>query len=231
MANKKYEDIDIVAFLEEKMKSNTKHYQSDFEIDKEFILKMAASKRKEDKTLLWMSRSSGTHCFKEHDTFVRDTSACITWLYYAEQTQNDVIAYAVEVCAVRDGVVHGNVYELDYASHTKEVAVKAVELLEVEKTFEDGFVVRVPMDRSSYGFYSNLVEEHGSIVDSFAIPRDQAELCLVLNEQKSFRDKFKLVKSDSCKDKPALDEVITEASAKVLSRSEVNKDVPFERYS
>ena len=43
------------------MKQNTGFYQSDLEIDKEIIAKAAASPRKEDKTLLWFCRPSGTH--------------------------------------------------------------------------------------------------------------------------------------------------------------------------
>ena len=61
----RFENVDILAALEQLMRQNTAFYQSDFEIDKEIIGRAAASDKAEDKTLLWMSRPSGTHCFRE----------------------------------------------------------------------------------------------------------------------------------------------------------------------
>lgn len=63
----KFENVDLFASLNAVMKQNTGFYQSDLEIDKEIIAKAAASPRKEDKTLLWFCRPSGTHCFRERD--------------------------------------------------------------------------------------------------------------------------------------------------------------------
>ena len=37
-------------------------------------LKAAASPHREDKTLLWFCRPSGTHCFRERDVFLKDTA-------------------------------------------------------------------------------------------------------------------------------------------------------------
>lgn len=61
----KFENVDILACLDAVMKQNTGFYQSDFEIDKEIIHEAAASPDREDRTLLWLSRPSGTHCFRE----------------------------------------------------------------------------------------------------------------------------------------------------------------------
>lgn len=78
----KFENIDILESLEQIMLQNTEFYRSDFEIDKEVIRKYSSSDKKEDKSLLWMSRQSGTYCFRERDVFVRNTSQFITWVYY-----------------------------------------------------------------------------------------------------------------------------------------------------
>lgn len=67
----KFEDVDVFASLDAIMKQNTGFYQSDFDIDREIIAKTAASASKEDKTLLWFCRPSGTHCFRERDVFLR----------------------------------------------------------------------------------------------------------------------------------------------------------------
>lgn len=61
----KFENMDLFASLEAIMKQNTGFYQSDLDIDKEIIAKAAASPHREDKTLLWFCRPSGTHCFRE----------------------------------------------------------------------------------------------------------------------------------------------------------------------
>ena len=60
----KFENVDLFASLEAIMKQNTGFYQSDLDIDKEIIAKAAASPNREDKTLLWFCRPSGTHCFR-----------------------------------------------------------------------------------------------------------------------------------------------------------------------
>ena len=188
MANKRYLNVDLIAFLEEKMKTNTKHYQQDFEIDKEFIRKAAISTHKEDKTLLWLSRPNGTLCVKEHDTFVKDTGAHQSWRFYAEQTADPIIAFAVELTGEKNKAIYGNAYELDYRAHVAKVASHSVNLQAFEKTFEDGYILQVPPDRSSSGFYAPLVEEHGPVIDSLAIPLDKEELNLVLASQKRNRD-------------------------------------------
>ena len=80
----KFENVDIFASLDAIMRQNTGFFQSDFDIDKEIIAKAAASPNREDKTLLWFCRPSGTHCFKERDVFLKDTAALRAGLIEAE---------------------------------------------------------------------------------------------------------------------------------------------------
>ena len=54
----KFENIDILESLEQIMLQNTEFYRSYCEIDKEVIRKYSSSDKKEDKSLLWMSRQS-----------------------------------------------------------------------------------------------------------------------------------------------------------------------------
>ena len=79
----KFENVDLFTSLNAVMKQNTGFYQSDLEIDKEIIAKAAVSPRKEDKTLLWFCRPSGTHCFRERDVFPKTprptTHGVSTW--------------------------------------------------------------------------------------------------------------------------------------------------------
>ena len=70
----KFEDVDLFASLNAILKQNTGFYQSDYDIDKSIITQAAARQHKEDKTLLWLCRPTGTHCFRERDVFLKDTA-------------------------------------------------------------------------------------------------------------------------------------------------------------
>ena len=117
----KFENVDVIAALGEIMRQNTAFYQSDFDIDKGIIQRAAASNQAVDKTLLWMSRPSGTYCFRERDVFLKDTRQHNTWRFYGEQTRNKILAYAVELTGTKDDTIRGNLYELDYQQHFRHV--------------------------------------------------------------------------------------------------------------
>lgn len=134
----KFEDMDVFASLHAIMKQNTGFYQSDFEIDKEIIQKAAASPNREDKTLLWLSRPSGTHCFRERDVFLKDTRPYNTWKFHGEQTRDRILAYAVELTGRERGKIRGNLYELDYATHFRHVREQALPADTVTLFYERG---------------------------------------------------------------------------------------------
>ena len=134
----KFENVDVLAALEQLMRQNTAFYRNDFEIDKEAIRQAAASDRAEDKTLLWMSRPSGTYCFREHDVFLQDTRQHNTWRFYGEQTRDRILAYAVELTGKVGGKIRGNLYELDYPQHFRHVAVEAVQADTITLHYEKG---------------------------------------------------------------------------------------------
>ncbi len=122
----RFENVDVLAALEQLMRQNTAFYRNDFEIDKEIIGWAAASDKAEDKTLLWMSRPSGTYCFRESDVYLQGTAQHNTWKFCGEQTRDRVLAYAVELTGKVRGVIRGNLYELDYPQHFRHVAAEAV---------------------------------------------------------------------------------------------------------
>ena len=49
----RFENVDVLAALEQLMRQNTAFYRNDFEIDKEIIGRAAASDKAEDRTLLF----------------------------------------------------------------------------------------------------------------------------------------------------------------------------------
>lgn len=134
----KFENVDILACLDAVMKQNTGFYQSDFEIDKKIIHEAAASPDREDKTLLWLSRPSGTHCFRERDVFLKDTRPYNTWKFHGEQTRDRILAYAMELTGRERGKIRGNLYELDYAAHFRHVREQALPADTVTLFYERG---------------------------------------------------------------------------------------------
>ena len=101
----KFDDVYVFASLSAILTQNTGFYQSDFDIDKSIITQAAASPQKEDKTLLWLCRPMGTHCFRERDVFLKDTAPHNTWRFYREQTSDRILAYAIELTGTEHGKV------------------------------------------------------------------------------------------------------------------------------
>ena len=134
----KFENVDVLAALEQIMCQNTAFYQDDFEIDKEMLRQAAVSDKAEDKTLLWMSRPSGTYCFRERDVFLQDTRQYNTWKFYGEQTRDHVLAYAVELTGKVGGKIRGTLYELDYQQHFRHVIAEAVKADNLILHYEKG---------------------------------------------------------------------------------------------
>ena len=104
----RFENVDVLAALEQLMRQNTAFHRDDYNTDKEIIGRAAASDNAEDKTLLWMSRPSGTYCFRESDVYLQGTPQHNTWKFYREQTRDRVLAYAVELTGKVRGVIRGS---------------------------------------------------------------------------------------------------------------------------
>ena len=91
----KFENVDVLASLQQIMQQNTAAFQNDFDIDKKILTQAAKSKNAENKVYLWFSRPNGTHCLRERDVFLRGTREHNTFRFYHEQTKERVLAYAV----------------------------------------------------------------------------------------------------------------------------------------
>ena len=131
----KFENMDLIAALEAIMHQNTAYYQSDFAYDIKMLRESARSDQPEDKLLLWLSRPSGTFCFRERDVLLKDTQAYNTWKFCGEQTHDRILAYAVELTGTANGTLQGNLYELDYQQHFQHIrdAVQALKNQVTEK--------------------------------------------------------------------------------------------------
>ena len=183
----KFEDVDVLASLEAILKQNTGFYQSDFDIDKQIIAEKAESPNKEDKTLLWLSRPSGTYCFRERDVFISDTAPHNTWRFYKEQTRDHILAYAVELTGTQDGKIKGNLYELDYERHYERVKDNTLAAGTVTLMYEHG-TREQPADRRFDGYPDPQLGKF----ERFEVqPKDPEALQSLLREEKESRDKLK----------------------------------------
>ncbi len=183
----KFENVDVLASLEAILKQNTGFYQSDFDIDKQIIAEKAASPSKEDKTLLWLSRPSGTYCFRERDVFISDTAPHNTWRFYKEQTRDHILAYAVELTGIQDGKIKGNLYELDYEKHYERVKDDTLAAGTVTLIYEHG-TREQPADRRFDGYPDPQLGKF----ERFEVqPQNPEALQFLLQEEKESRDKLK----------------------------------------
>ena len=101
----KFENVDVLASLQQIMQQNTAAFQNDFDIDKKILTQAAKSKNAENKVYLWFSRPNGTHCLRERDVFLRGTREHNTFRFYHEQTKERVLAYAVVLSGMESGII------------------------------------------------------------------------------------------------------------------------------
>lgn len=134
----KFENVDVFATLNAIMRQNTAHYQNDFEIDKRMLWRAAESSDAAEKNYLWMSRPSGTHCLRERDVYLQGAREHNTFRFYAEQTHDRVLAYAVMLTGIEQNKVMGNLYELDYREQVKQVQRDALPADTITLFYENG---------------------------------------------------------------------------------------------
>ena len=182
----KYENVDVIAALESVMKLNTKHYQNDFEIDKRIIMRAALSEQPEDKNLLWLSRPSGTECFRESDVFIKDFAPHNSWRYYAEQTKDKILAYSVALSGVEDGKAMGTLYALDYEKSVERVNTAAQPCATVRFEYSDGSTQEVPVkDRK------NANHSGKEVLTVHYLPEDASLLKGILTREQADRSKLR----------------------------------------
>ncbi len=137
----KFINIDLLENLEKIMRINTRSYQSDFERDRETLMDAAANADTvplRDRIYLWMSRPCGTWCVKEKDVFLEPACTHNIWSYYADETSQRILAYAVEVMGIEDKKAVGNLYPLEYRKHVESVKDAAIPADRIRMVYEKG---------------------------------------------------------------------------------------------
>ena len=136
--------------------------------------------------LLWLSRPSGTHCFRERDVFLKDTRPYNTWKFHGEQTRDRILAYAVELTGRERGKIRGNLYELDYKQHYERVKAKALPADTNALIYEYG---RVEQPAKQW-FNGNDHPQYGKFERFEAQPNDPEALRDILQEERRSREQL-----------------------------------------
>ena len=220
MKLQKFENVDVIASLEAIMKQNTAFYQSDFDIDKQILQKAAVSPVPEDKRLLWFSRPSGTCCFRERDVFLKDTRQHNTWRFYGEQTRDTILAYAVELTGTQQEKIKGNLYELDYLQHFREVIEKSISADNYTLIYEHGERVQ---EAGRY-FDGTPDPQLGKFERFEAVPNDPDALQSLLQEERRSREQ--LSPGDFKAHIAALRDGLIETEARRIVREMKRHDTP-----
>lgn len=179
---RKFNNCDVLAVLNEIMRHHTQSYQEDFNIDKEILLEAAEEPSTKNRRYLWMCRRHGTHCLKESEVYLKDTIENNTWRFYDEQTRDKVLAYAIEIDGIENGVIIGDVYELDYHKCVEQVRKTAVGVADVELFCDNGQKVCIPYTKDWY----DVASEYHYFQREF-LPKDYTAYSYALNSARAER--------------------------------------------
>jgi hypothetical protein len=168
------------------MQTHTEHFQSDFDIDIKTLKQAAKSPNPEDKKQLWLCRPAGTWCLRERDTFIKGSREHNTFCFYAEQTSDKILAYAVELTGIEKGRVTGNLYELDYKKHYEHVKDVSVPAGDTKLIYENG----ERMQEAEKRITGDADPDLGKFLRFEEQPKDPAALRGVLWDEKYNRDHF-----------------------------------------
>lgn len=192
----RYMNVDVIAFLEREVEKHAKHYQSDFNYDKDIFLKNVGNKNREDKTFLWMVRPFGTHCVLEYNALIKGTPANAIWTYYAQQDNAGIVAYIVELLNTEDGVVKGNLYSVNYNAHSQRVFESAVEPSDMTTFVFESCEKIIPVKALRKIVLEDYEKEFGEYKYRRDIPADSLELIRVLNNHRVARNRLSVSEVD-----------------------------------
>ena len=137
MEQRKFYQPDILSYLAEVMKQNTRAYAADFDYDAKRLWDSAQETDMEHRSFLWMSRPCGTWCVLEREVFLDDTNANCIWTHYADCPEG-ILAYRIVVEGIRDGKLAGKVIPIDYAKQVRRVMQSALPIVKIQYRDKNG---------------------------------------------------------------------------------------------
>ncbi len=154
--------IDLLKYLSRVVQENTRAYQEDFQYDVRKITESVRESHMEDRVFYWMSRPAGTWCVKERDVFLRESEGHAIWTHYAP-VADEIRAFRIVVTGLRDGVVVGDVYPLNYKEQVHRIREAALPIATVEITYPNGHTARMT--------YAELEQCRGNLHDRYGRPQ------------------------------------------------------------
>ena len=196
---RKYGNVDVIAALGAVVELNTANYKGDFKYDVEMFKAAAKNPDGENNRFLWLSRPSGTYCQTERDTYIKGTAAFNYWNGCATILGKDtpfdrvivndrVLAYAVEVKSMENGRIKGDIYEVDYPAHIRQLNRVALPLHTVTAAYKDGTTVTLP-HKEYNSVRERLYHQHGQLQTFISHPEDAGALRDILKQTREQREK------------------------------------------
>ena len=182
----KFSDIDTIDFMVRVVQGHTRHYQSDFDIDKKILLEAAGQQDGQDQSFIWLCRTAGTWLLPERDVFLKGTNANDIFNFYVEQTSDPVLALAIKVKRAIADTVIGDIYVLDYQAHYRHIQSVGLSAETVMLQYERG--ERMMGVDAMPGSYPDM--EYGELVSLRYLPHEQEDLKELLWRERQERERY-----------------------------------------
>lgn len=182
----KFSHIDLLSFMGQVVQKHTKHYQSDFEIDKKMLWETAEQQESQNQTFLWLCRTAGTWLLLERNVLLRGTSENNTFRFYAEQSIDSILAFAVRATDVVKSSIIGDVYVLDYRAYYTHVCNVSICTETVLLQYEHG----IRIEKANFSIKNYTDAEYGKLLSVQYQPHSQKKLEELLQKKQQERDKF-----------------------------------------
>ena len=175
MAQRNEHQPDILLYLEEIVRKNTRAYTTDFDYDAKRLWDSAQETDTERRPFLWMSRPHGTWCVLEREVFLDDTNANCIWTHYADHPEG-ILACRIEVEGIHDGKLAGRVIPIDYAKQVQRVIKAALPVATIQYRDKNEYLC----ENSYQAFMNSTMPYEDGIHDIRYVPESEAELARII---------------------------------------------------
>lgn len=184
--NECFRSEDLIADLRKFVDRDVKHYQSDFEYDKEIFL--IAAKDREKRDFIWITRDCGTSCLYERNAYIKESyghAECMTFL-----SESSARAYIIDIDKNEKDRVIGKVYPLDKNKLFNDIKRHSVSAKYVEIDPVGGKLFRIPYSDYNANPYRYVQNLEAFTKEYFPDGEDAVNLYAHLKELKSQRQEI-----------------------------------------
>lgn len=156
--------IDLLDYLSRAVQDSPYPYDSarTFCYDVRTITNALQENDMENRVFYWMICTTGTWCVKERDVFLRESEGHAIWTHY-ESVADGIRAFRIVVTGLRNGIVVGDVYPLNYKEQVQRIKKAALPIATVEITYPSGYTARMT--------FAELEKCRGNLYDRYGRPQ------------------------------------------------------------